>query len=212
MKTLNTNVLEFYQKELKENKAIFEAGKDKILVSKNKPPIAGSISWARSIYQRVKSPILKFNKKKEAFDKKQLDDIIEEYLSFADQLTKYQLEKFDLWVKKVEEEAPKFLKNNILAVDLETGKYVVNFKNDFRVLISEAKYLDRMLPTSDKRREIFLVQEKEIYKKVEKANKKILNIALQEKEYYRNVDRLNKMLRDYYRIIDSLKDVEKYAL
>lgn len=58
-------------------------------------------------------------------------------------------------------------------------------------MISEAKYLDRMVP---------------------KVSKRILNIALQETEYYRYVDKLNKMLREYYATIESLKDVEKDLL
>ena len=62
------------------------------------------------------------------------------------------MQKFRLWIKKVDDEASEFLKNNILAKDETTGMYKVNFKNDFRILISEAKYIDRMIPTSDKKK------------------------------------------------------------
>lgn len=82
------------------------------------------------------------------------------------------------------------MKNSILAKNDE-GEYYVNFLSEFKVLISEAKYLDRMVP---------------------KVSKRILNIALQETEYYRYVDKLNKMLREYYSTINSLKDVEKDLL
>jgi len=71
------------------------------------------------------------------------------------------------------------------------GEYYVNFLSEFKEMISEAKYLDRMVP---------------------KVSKRILNIALQETEYYRYVDKLNKMLREYYATIESLKDVEKDLL
>ena len=50
LKNQYTKVLEVYSQELEENKAIFEAGKDKVQVTRNKPPIAGSISWMRYIY------------------------------------------------------------------------------------------------------------------------------------------------------------------
>jgi hypothetical protein len=111
-------------------------------------------------------------------------------LIFAKQLDAYQAEKFKSWSKKVGEQASEFLKNSILAKNSQ-GEYYVNFLSEFKVLISEAKYLDRMVP---------------------KVSKRILNIALQETEYYRYVDKLNKMLREYYSTINSLKDVEKDLL
>lgn len=208
-----SNVLIRYRNELRDNITIFTAGEEKCIVTKNKPPIAGSISWARYIYQRVKSPILKFLTKREVFeDENLLEEVISEYVEFAERLNAFQLKKFESWVKKVDEEAPNFLKNNILAVSETTGEYYVNFRNDFRVLINEAKYLDRMVPNVDKKKKSMLPNEVDIYIKAAKANKKILNIALQEKEYYRNVDKLNKMLREYYSTINSLKDVEKFLL
>ena len=110
----------------------------------------------RYIYQRVKSPIVKFNKKREVFKDSQLEDIIQVYVEFAEELNKYQMQKFRLWIKKVDDEASEFLKNNILAKDEVTGMYKVNFKNDFRILIAEAKYIDRMIPTSEKKKSSML--------------------------------------------------------
>lgn len=36
------------------------SNKGYLVISKNKPPVAGSIAWARSIFYRVKRPIMKF--------------------------------------------------------------------------------------------------------------------------------------------------------
>jgi dynein heavy chain len=64
-----TDVLNNYKKELDNNRALFEKGKKayeegnpSLIISRGKPPIAGIISWASSIMQRIKSPILKFHK------------------------------------------------------------------------------------------------------------------------------------------------------
>lgn len=38
-----------------------------MITSKNKPPVAGAISWARSIFYRIKRPILKFLSREETF-------------------------------------------------------------------------------------------------------------------------------------------------
>ena len=64
-----TDVLNNYRKELDNNRALFEKGKKlyedghpNMIISRGKPPIAGIISWASNIMQRIKSPILKFHK------------------------------------------------------------------------------------------------------------------------------------------------------
>jgi hypothetical protein len=50
LKNRYNNVLDSYKGELTENKKLFEEGKDKYIVSKNKPPIAGTISWKKAIF------------------------------------------------------------------------------------------------------------------------------------------------------------------
>jgi hypothetical protein len=40
-----------------------------LIISRGKPPIAGIISWAKSLIQRMKTPIVKFNKNEDKFEK-----------------------------------------------------------------------------------------------------------------------------------------------
>ena len=56
-------VLVRYGKELTIMKDLFENNRDKPPISKNMPPKAGSIAWARSIMGRIKAPIKKFKSK-----------------------------------------------------------------------------------------------------------------------------------------------------
>lgn len=44
-------------------KDLFNNNRDKPPISKNMPPKAGSIAWARSIMGRIKAPIKKFKSK-----------------------------------------------------------------------------------------------------------------------------------------------------
>ena len=37
-------------------------------ISKNQPPVAGAIMWARSLFQRIKGTVLRFQTMKELFD------------------------------------------------------------------------------------------------------------------------------------------------
>ena len=167
LKNRYNDVLDSYRKELDQNKALFIRGKDKDIVSKNRPPVAGTISWNKAIYHRIKAPIAKFLTRADVFDNDKLTLIKAEYLSFAKEVEAYWEDKFKSWNKKIEEEASEFLKNQILAKNA-SGEYYVNFRSEFKVLISEAKYLDRTMTN---------------------VSKRILNIALQETEYYRYVDK-----------------------
>jgi dynein heavy chain len=57
------NVLQTYQRELTQMETLFREGKKDPPISKNMPPKAGSIAWARSIMGRIKGPIKKFKEK-----------------------------------------------------------------------------------------------------------------------------------------------------
>ncbi len=39
------------------------------MVSRGKPPTAGIISWANGLIQRMKNPMVKFNKNEDKFEK-----------------------------------------------------------------------------------------------------------------------------------------------
>jgi len=67
----------------------------------------------------------------------------------------------------------------------------VNFNPQLRVIIREAKFLDR------------------IGKEIPNT---IINIALQEKDYMRHIDKLNQLLRGYNSALQNLRPVEKKLL
>ena len=102
----------------------------------------------------------------------------------------YQQGKFAGWSANIMERAMQFLKERIL-VKVGENHYEVNFKDEFRVLIQEAKQLEKMNHN---------------------ISKAIVNIALQEKEYYRYIDRLKTMLREYDEAVHSLNPIEKRLL
>lgn len=110
-----------YKIELNTNRDLFEKGKiyardgsEHKVISKNKPPIAGSISWAKSIFHRIKRPILKFMTKEETLEKTLFNDIKNEYKSLAKTIDYYQREKFSEWENKITDKAMLFLRDKIL--------------------------------------------------------------------------------------------------
>jgi len=103
-----SDVLKSYEGELNRAKALFYKGKDKNVVSKNKPPIAGSIAWKRAIFYRIKNPILRFQTRPDVWDPEEIKNIREEYKTFAKQLDVYEKSRFEEWEKKINDKAMNF--------------------------------------------------------------------------------------------------------
>jgi len=148
---------------------LFMIHKDDPPIPKNMPPTAGKIAWARSIMNRIKGPIFKFKTKEGLLTKDEGPEVTKKYITLSKQLdVEYEEKIFTAWNSKNTDYAISDLKENILKI--QDGKYLVNFSNRLKVIIREAKFLDRIgreIPPT------------------------IINIALQEKEYAYYVDRLN---------------------
>ena len=112
------------------------------------------------------------------------------YVDLAKKLTEdYEGVKFAGWTISTSTKAIGFLKKPILEKGPEG--YKVNFDPNLRVIIREAKFLDR------------------IGKEIPHT---IVNIALQEKDYMMHIDGLNKLLRSYNSALGDLRAVEKKLL
>lgn len=111
-------------------------------------------------------------------------------MALVKEIDHYQGLKYAQWSGGIMDRAMDFLKEKIL---IKTGEntYEVNFKEDFKVLIQEAKNLEKMNHN---------------------ISKAIVNIALQEKEYYRYIDKLKTMLREYNEAVHSLNSIERKLL
>jgi len=116
-------------------------------IPKNMPPKSGSIAWARSIITRIKNPIDKFKTKPEILMTPEGQSSASEYVRLAKHLTEtHEATIFTNWKTENTSEAIKFLKWPIL---MKTGtdenrKYKVNFNPKLKVIIREAKFLDRI--------------------------------------------------------------------
>ena len=72
-----------YKEEVLDMEKLFHKGKINPPISKNMPPNAGSIAWARSIMGRIKTPIYKFKTKAELFASPEGKDATKQYISLA---------------------------------------------------------------------------------------------------------------------------------
>ena len=116
------------------------------------------------------------------------------YVDLAKKLTEdYEGKSFNRWREKQSIDAISYLRQPILcnAGSDKDCQYKVNFNPNLRVIIREAKFLDRIgrdIPHT------------------------IVNIALQEKEYMMHIDGLNKLIREYNKALGDLRAVEKKLL
>jgi dynein heavy chain len=164
-------------------------------IPKNMPPNSGNICWSRSIITRIKSPIDKFKTKPEILTSEPYGkSATTNYVQTAKLLTEhYEFEMFQKWKTQNIQLAIDYLSKNILITvgDGDDKKFQVNFNPRLKVIIREAKFLDRIgkdIPNT------------------------IINIALQEKDYRKNIDKLNQLLRSYNAAMLEMRPVEKKLL
>lgn len=60
-----TDILEQFAREIEQTHDIFEAHKHAPPVTKNQPPVAGAIKWARALLARVKQTMVKLHSTEE---------------------------------------------------------------------------------------------------------------------------------------------------
>ena len=67
MKKFN-EILKAFEKEVDEINELFEENRGSPPISKSQPPVAGAITWSKSLFQRIKHTVLRFQTKKELID------------------------------------------------------------------------------------------------------------------------------------------------
>ena len=182
-------------------------------INKNQSRVAGSISWSRSLFYRIKRTILRFRSLQELLDSEQGRVVTKKYLFVAKSMKDYETELYQEWCQTVESSSLHYLKAHVLTkatpigfaagpplgqpltadlLDPEKFDHImVNFRPELKDLIKETKYLDLLG---------FSVPEV------------AMNIALQEDKYHNFVENLNLFIKNYHAVIDSLELVEKKLL
>ena len=85
---------------------LFKEGKKDPPISKNMPPKAGQIAWARSIMGRIKGPIKKFKEKSDQLMTPTFKTVALSYVALAKELDKsYEQDIFEGWKKENTEKA-----------------------------------------------------------------------------------------------------------
>jgi dynein heavy chain len=184
------DILTQYGNEVRRMRSLFRKGKVTPPISKNTPPTAGGILWARSIFYRVKRPVLSFKTMPHLLQLSEGQQACKDYVELGHEILEYEQFLFEAWQATAKEVAEQCLKNNILGK--RKGKYFVKFAPDLQLLIREAKYLDQVggfeLPHT------------------------VLNVALQQDKYKEFVEQLNLLLDAYDGAVGDLTAVQRKLL
>ncbi|OAE19678.1 hypothetical protein AXG93_1847s1410 [Marchantia polymorpha subsp. ruderalis] len=185
------DILTQFIKEIDYMREIFRSNMDSPPTTRNQPPVAGSINWARSLFGRVRKTMHSF--KTRASDMLQHAAAVEmdiQYRGLAKQMLIFEKQWVMQWLQTVNQQTTFYLKQSIIRN--ETGARIeVNFHIQLSQIIRETKYLDAMG---------FQVPEFP------------LSVTLQSDSYQSNVESLQNMLEHYQSVINMMTPIEAKLL
>ncbi|NWW73281.1 DYH10 protein, partial [Climacteris rufus] len=200
---------EFREDVLVENiKQIFVQNLKDPPLYKNHPPVAGAISWSRSLFCRIKRTIVRFQEVEELLTTERGKEacgffwylVKQIYLQVAKKMKEYEDQKYHQWRESTEQMLPLLLKDTVLTVSSVTEEpvttkksvcFTVNFSPVIREIILETKYMEQLgLPVPEIAR----------------------YVALQEEKYLRYTSKLKTMLDRYHKLMETVSEAEAKLL
>ncbi|NWY73768.1 DYH10 protein, partial [Erithacus rubecula] len=168
---------------------------------KNHPPVAGAISWSRSLCHRITHTITRFQEEEEELlTSERGKEVKQMYLQVAEKLKEYEDEKYHLWRERTEHMLPLLLKETLLTISPATEEpvttkksicFTLNFSPEIQEIIAETKYMEQLgLP----------VPELAKY------------VALQEDKYLGYTNKLKVMLNSYHKLMEMMNEAEMKLL
>uniref|UniRef100_A0A8C9N5K9 Dynein heavy chain tail domain-containing protein n=1 Tax=Serinus canaria TaxID=9135 RepID=A0A8C9N5K9_SERCA len=194
-------VLDQYCKELEIVEQIFVQNLKDPPLYKNHPPVAGAISWSRSLSHRIGHTITLFRKEEELLASKRGQEVQQKYLQLTKKLEEYEAQKYRQWRDRAEHVIPLLLKDTLLtlfssATDepvtvRKSVGFALNFSPEILEIITETKYMEQLgLPVPEMAR----------------------YVALQEDKYLRYINKLKVMLSRYHKLMEMMTEAETKLL
>ncbi|NXO06678.1 DYH10 protein, partial [Oriolus oriolus] len=167
---------------------------------KNHPPVAGAISWSRSLFHRIQHTIIRFQEVEEMLATERGKEVKQIYLQVAKKLKEYEDQKYRQWRERTEHILPLLLKDTLLTVSSATEEpvttkksicFTLNFSPEIQEIIIETKYMEQLgLPVPEMAR----------------------YVALQEDKYLRYTSKLKAMLDRYHKLMEMMNEAETKLL
>ena len=191
------DILRQYQKELVDVSHTFDSLKDTPPLYRNHPPVAGAIAWAGALFQRIKTPIVRFRAMSGLLTSSMGEEVKAEYLVLARRIDLYISGIYRNWCTVTVPATIELLKESCIGPVPEGGiqgiddvpppPYFVNFASEMLELIQESIFLDHLtmrIPDA------------------------ALNLTLQHTQYSAVRLQLKQVLTKHQALLDSLRPVE----
>lgn len=142
-------LLEAYKADLKvvqsiflENKALIDKFDETAPIFNNLPPIAGCLTWIKSLENRINDPYSKLLVlDNELVEKEEFKDIEKLYNLISKMLKDYKESKLLAWEKEIQESSEEKLQQSLFSRDQTDNTLRVNFDPTLIRLLREVKYL-----------------------------------------------------------------------
>ncbi|NXQ07446.1 DYH10 protein, partial [Vidua macroura] len=163
---------------------------------KNHPPVAGAISWSRSLSHRIRHTITRFQEEEELLASKRGQEVQQIYLQVTKKMEEYEDQKYRQWRERTEHVLPLLLKDTLLTLSSATDEplttrksvcFALNFSPEIQEIIIETKYMEQLG---------LRVPEMARY------------VALQEDKYLRYTNKLKGMLDRYHKLMEMMNEAE----
>ena len=210
LESVRSIIFRDYELELQCVECVYEQFKHNPPSSRNLPPVACNIAWARHLLMRVERPMLLFQQKgsRNEMDSssnrasnsiigsgallgsKEAKKIVRTYNKLARTLIAFEYVWYEAWCLSIEE-AKAGLQATVIIKHPDTGKYFVNFDKEILQLISEAKYLVKLgfiIPSAARA------------------------VLLQEGELKSSYNDMKHMLMEYERVLNNINPVTAQLL
>ncbi|KAG2469024.1 DYH10 protein, partial [Polypterus senegalus] len=159
----HNEILVKYAQEIDTISNMFEQNRDNPFLSKNNPPVAGSIVWEKSLFRHLKHTIFRLMEDKEIMNTDQGKEVRSMYIQIGIQMRQYEVAQYLKWHETAEQFIPSLLTQSLLLkyktsktedvsddmfisvkteLDLKNIQYTINFSPEVKEIILEAKYMD----------------------------------------------------------------------
>jgi dynein heavy chain len=172
-----TVIFHNYGQELNRVEQIYEKNKHNPPISRNMPPVAGNIAWARHLLRKIEDPMKKFQGNSTVLASKESKKIIKTYNKVARTLIAFEYLWYEAWCSSIEA-AKAGLQATLIIRHPESNKLFVNFDQELFQLMREAKCLAKLdvdIPESAK---IVLLQVPYYYLVLLFSNKMIISVVI----------------------------------
>ncbi|NWZ81496.1 DYH10 protein, partial [Poecile atricapillus] len=167
---------------------------------KSHPPVAGAISWSRSLSHRIKHTITRLQEEEELLASERGKEVKQMYLQVTKKMQEYEDQKYCQWRERTEHMLPMLLKDTLLTVSSATEEpvtnkksvsFTLNFSPEIQDIIIETKYMEQLgLPVPEMAR----------------------YVALQEDKYLSYTNKLKAMLDRYHKLMEMMNEAETKLL